>query len=178
MHHHSLRRKGREEADYTGPKDGFGSLTLGGYDLARHIPNNVSFNLAQDITRDLVVGLQSIMSRSDVGAVQSLLPSPIMAFIDSTTPYFYLPLNSCEAFERTFSLTWNEINQVYWVNNSLHDSLRAMNATITFTIGDSQRGGSTVDIALPYDSFDLSAVLPGTESHRMLFPLRRAGTYL
>lgn len=60
-----------------GLKGVFGSLTLGGFDAARFVPNNVSFQLAPDISRDLVVGLQSITSTDDDGSTQLLLPSPI-----------------------------------------------------------------------------------------------------
>lgn len=69
----------------------FGSLTLGGYDAARFVPNNVSFNLAPDISRDLVVGLQGITSVESNGSTQLLLPSAHLMFIDSTVPYIYLP---------------------------------------------------------------------------------------
>ena len=38
----------------------FGSLTLGGYDANRFIPNDVSFDFYQDISRDLLVYLHGI----------------------------------------------------------------------------------------------------------------------
>lgn len=52
-----------------------------------------------------------------------------------------------------------------------------MNPTITFTIGSSTSGGPTVDIDLPYASFDLSVSYPWIDQDMptsRYFPLRRA----
>lgn len=151
----------------------FGSLTFGGYDLSRLIPNNVTFDLAPDISRDLVVGLQSITYDMDASTV-SLLPTSILAFIDSTIPWIYLPLESCQEFERAFGLTWNATVDLYLVNDTLHQSLTARNPNITFQIGNSQTGGPTVDIVLPYASFDLLASYPLVSEASRYFPLQRA----
>ena len=151
----------------------FGSLTFGGYDLSRLIPNNVTFELASDISRDLVVGLQSITYDMDASTV-SLLPTSILTFIDSTLPYIYLPLESCQEFERAFGLTWNATVDLYLVNDTLHQSLTARNPNITFQIGNSQTGGPTVDIVLPYASFDLQALYPMVLESSRYFPLQRA----
>lgn len=151
----------------------FGSLTFGGYDLSRLIPNNVTFDLAPDISRDLVVGLQSITYDMDASTV-SLLPTSILAFIDSTIPWIYLPLESCQEFERAFGLTWNATVDLYLVNDTLHQSLTARNPNITFQIGNSQTGGPTVDIVLPYASFDLLASYPMVLNSTRYFPLQRA----
>ena len=148
-------------------------MTFGGYDLSRLIPNNVTFNLAPDISRDLVVGLQSITYVID-GATTSLLPTSILTFIDSTFPFIYLPLESCQAFEKAFDLTWNATEGMYFVNDTLHQSLTAMNPNITFQIANSQMGGPTVDIVLPYASFDLQAFYPMEVNTTRYFPLQRA----
>lgn len=49
-----------------------------------------------------------------------------------------------------------------------------MNPNITFTIGDSVNRGPTVEIALPYASFDLQAAPPAAAQGSRFFPLRRA----
>ena len=155
----------------------FGSLTLGGYDRSRFIPNNVSLSLATDISRDLVVGLHSVTSTSSNDSLTeqtSLLPTPILAFIDSTLPYFYLPVEACKKFERTLGLSWSETDAMYWVNDTLHDSLVASNITFTFTLGDSAVGGPTVQIALPYASFDLEVKSPFESKSMRYFPLQQA----
>ena len=152
----------------------FGSLTFGGYDLSRFVPNNVSFSLASDITRDLVVGLQSITSTDTNHSTTSLLPSPILIFIDSTQPHFYLPIESCQAFENAFGLVWNSSTKNYFIDDNLHQRLMTRNPNVTFTMGNSVAGGPTVDIVLPFASFDLQAIPPAVENATRIFPLRRA----
>lgn len=130
--------------------------------------------MAPDISRDLVVGLQSISSTATNGSTISLLPTPILTFIDSTFPFIYLPLESCEAFESAFDLTWNATALLYPVNDTLHQSLTARNPNVTFQIGDATTGGPTVDIVLPYASFDLLASYPMVLNATRYFPLQRA----
>ena len=150
-------------------------MTFGGYDSSRFIPNNITFDLAPDISRDLVVGLQSITSTAANGSKHSLLPNPILTFIDSTLPLIYLPLESCQAFETAFGLTYNDTARLYIVDDSLHQSLTTSNPNITFELGNSVNGGPTVDIVLPYASFDLLASPPRVVGNATkYFPLKRA----
>lgn len=155
-------------------KGAFGSLTFGGYDTSRFIANGISFKLAADVTRDLVVGIQSIISTDADRTIRNLLTSPILTFIDSTQPFIYLPLESCLAFENAFGLIWNQTDEIYWVNDTLHQTLLVRNPNITFTLGNTASGGPTVDIALPYISFDLEATSPVVTQRSRFFPLRRA----
>ncbi|KAM0794413.1 aspartic peptidase domain-containing protein [Usnea florida] len=160
---------------YYQSKGFFGSLTFGGYDLSRQVPNNVTFDLAPDNSRNLVVGLQSITSTNANGSQISLLPNPILTLIDSTLPWIWLPVDACQEFERAFDLTWNDTALLYLVNDTLHESLIARNANFTFQIANTQTGGPTVDIVLPYASFDLLASYPlVTTSATRYFPLIRA----
>lgn len=69
---------------------------------------------------------------------------------------------------------WNETAQSYWVDEELHNQLQLLNATVTFTLGNSLDGGRTVDIVLPYASFDMLVKPPAAESANRFFPLRRA----
>ena len=155
----------------------FASLTLGGYDSSRFVPNNVSFLLRPDVSRDLVVGLQEITADYANGSSVALLSESIYVFIDSTIPYFYLPLDACQAFERMFGLVWNATYGIYLVDNNLHQSLLNANNNYTFRLGDSKDGGQTVDISLPYSSFDLNInypLVPHNLSGSHYFPLIRA----
>lgn len=149
----------------------FGSLTLGGYDASRFTPNNVNFSMGADISRDLLVGIQTITSGST-----SLLSTPIFALIDSLVPHIWLPLSACQAFERAFGLTWNETAQLYTVNDTLHTSLTNSNPTVRFTVAPDATGGSSVAIDMPYGSFDLVSgpSLSNVASGTRFFPLRRA----
>ena len=160
-----------------GLKGVFGSLTFGGYDTSRFVPNNISFSLAQDSTRDLVVGLQSITANYPNGSAMSLLRTPDYFFIDSTIPYIYLPDDTCEEFENAFGLTWNATYEYYFVDDALHEALVAGASNITFRLGNSKSGGNTVDISLPYSSFDLALDYPLIDSNMSgtrYFPLKRA----
>ena len=152
----------------------FGSLTFGGYDASRFEPNNVSFTLAPDITRDLVVELRLILATTANGSIHSLLPSPMLTFIDSSQIFIYLPLESCQAFEKVFGLIWDNVNEMYWVDDAQHQFLLELNPTVNFTISDSENSRQTVDMVLPYDSFDLQETTPAAENSRRFFPLRRA----
>jgi hypothetical protein len=151
-----------------------GSLTLGGYDESRFTPNELKFSFAPDNSRDLVVGLQSIISTNTNGTVHSLLPSGILAYVDSTVPHIWLPVEACQAFEEAFGLTYDKESELYLINDTLHDALVAQNASITFTLGRLQTGGQTVNITLPYDSFDLQATPPFVKKRTRYFPLQRA----
>lgn len=153
------------------PKKTFGSLTLGGYDSNRFIHNAQTFTFGEDISRDLLVGVQSITSGSD-----SLLPNGIITYIDSTVSHIWLPLESCKRFEAVFGITWNPSAELYLVNDTLHNALVAKNASVQFTLGQTTTsGGPTVNITLPYAAFDLTVTnSPSLNGTSRYFPLKRA----
>jgi hypothetical protein len=131
--------------------------------------------MSPDVSRDLVIGIQSITMANSTNSQISLLPSGgIFAFVDSTLPYIWLPLDACQAFERAFGLTWNQTSEMYLVNNTLHSTLVASNANVTFTLGVGKSGGDTIDVVLPYASFDLTASPPLVQNSTSYFPLKRA----
>ncbi|KAI4161371.1 MAG: hypothetical protein LQ342_004923 [Letrouitia transgressa] len=150
-----------------------GSLTLGGFDESRFVPHNITFNFADDSSRDLVVGLQSI----SVGDSSfSLLSSPILSFVDASVSHIWLPLDACRAFEDAFGLLWDKALQLYLVNDTLHDSLLARNPTLNFRLAPDTTSAQTIDIALPYASFDLQLTntYPNVNHSTRYFPIRRA----
>ena len=132
----------------------FGSLTLGGFDSTRFVPNNVSFPFGTDISKDLLVGVRSITS--DASSSQ-LLSKGICTFIDSLAPHIWLPLEVCQTFEKAFGLVWNETSKLYLVTEDRHNKLVDLNPNVTFKLGPSLTDGDTVDIVMPYGSFDLTA---------------------
>jgi len=148
----------------------FGSLTLGGFDSSRFVSSNLNFSMNEDISRDLLVAVQSITTNL---TGSSLLSSPIYAYIDSLVPHMWLPLDTCAAFETAFNLTWNSTAQLYLVNDSLHQMLIGRNPTVTITIGPSMSGES-VSIEMPYWSFMLNASSPLVNDVLRYFPLKRA----
>ncbi|KAL8752290.1 MAG: hypothetical protein Q9184_005782 [Pyrenodesmia sp. 2 TL-2023] len=131
------------------------SLTLGGYDASRFVASNLTFELAGDNSRDLVVGVQSI---SVVGSSQELLPTPILAFVDSTVPHIWLPVEACRAFEELFGINWDPSSDLYLVNETTHQALLAQDASLAFRIGTNMVTSNVIDIVLPYASFDLQVL--------------------
>ena len=153
------------------PKPVFGSLIFGGYDTTRFQPENLTVTMGPDTNRDLLVGITAIESGGD-----SLLPSSIIAYIDSTVAQIWLPDVACERFESVFGLVWNETFNLYLVNDTLHSDLVSQNPYITFTLSTGASNSiNTFNITFPYASFDLTVGFPliGNTTSRY-FPLRRA----
>lgn len=150
----------------------FGSLTLGGFDASRFVPNSLNFSMGEDISRDLLIAVQGITTNM-TDSSPSLLSSPFYAYIDSLVPYMWLPLDACAAFESAFNLTWNSTIQLYLVNDSLHQMLLAQNPTVTMIIGPST-SGDNISIEMPYWSFMLNASYPLINDSSRYFPIKRA----
>lgn len=147
-----------------------GSLTLGGYDDSLSDQNGVSFPFYYDQSRDLTVGLKSITGSGG----QSLLPSGILTFIDSTVSQIWLPIEACEAFESTFGLVYDTTIQLYLVNDTQHATLLKQNTSLTFTLSPTLQGSADVNITFPYSAFDLEVSFPLVDSTQRYFPLHRA----
>ncbi|KAK8003202.1 hypothetical protein PG989_002921 [Apiospora arundinis] len=154
-------------------KQVYGQLIFSGYDTSRFTENSVSFTMARDLTRDLVVVLQSV-SYSGGSTTDTLLSEPINIFIDSTDPNLWLPKSACEAFEKAFGLTLDEASGMYLVDESHHTKLLDSDAQVTFRLSDVTSGGDTVRIVLPYAAFDLKAEYPLVQNTSYYFPLKRA----
>lgn len=153
-----------------------GSLILGGYDQAQISGSPINFNFAQDVSRQLVVAVQSISwtSASSGQGDGNLLPSPILALVDSMVPQFYLPVEACQQFEKAFGLVWDATKSMYPVDGPLHDKLTQQNPKVTFNLGNGLNGGQTVSITLPYAAFDLTMASPPATNATRYFPLLRA----
>lgn len=105
--------------------------------------------------------------------MSSLLPSPTLAFIDSTVPYLYLPKDACEAFESELGLVYNKENNLYFVDHALRQKLLDSKPQFTFRLGNDKLSKPTIDITLPYASFDLVAKPPLRPNATTYFPLRQ-----
>jgi Eukaryotic aspartyl protease len=157
------------------PRTVLGSLVLGGYDQSRSSTSSfISLPFFSDQSRDLTIGLQSI-STNATGSQTNLLTSGIYAFIDSSIAELWLPLSVCQAFESTFGLTYNTTNNLYLVNDTLHNQLLSSNPSVSMILGSSSSGGSTINVTLPYASFNLQAQYPlVSNGASWYFPLQRA----
>ena len=130
--------------------------------------------MAGDISRDLVVGLQSIEFTDATTTNKNLLNPGILTFIDSSIPHIWLPTQTCQAFEDSFGLNWNSSIERYLINRTHHDQLQKQNASVSFILGNNVNGGSTVNITFPYASFDLNISAPFVDTDQYYFPLRQA----
>jgi hypothetical protein len=153
-------------------KEVYGQLIFSGYDTSRFTENSVSFTMADDVTRDLVVALQAITYSGTSQA--TFMSSSINIFIDSTDPFLWLPDSVCDAFEDAFGLTLDNTTGLYLVNDTHHTSLLATDAEVSFRLSDVSDGGDTVTIILPYEAFALQAEYPLVENTTYYFPLKRA----
>ena len=150
------------------------SLTFGGYDQSRFDSNGVYFTFSSDPDRDLLVGLQSITYSDSKVASTPLLPQTLFALIDSTVPDLWLPVEACTAFEKAFGISWDPLHLKYLINDTVHDTLLKQNASVKFQLGNAVDSGPTVDIVLPYASFDLQLGPPILPNVTRYFPLRQA----
>lgn len=147
----------------------YGSLTLGGYDASKFVPNNLTFDFGPQDDRELIVQLNKISTANNT----TLLPSPIPMLLDSTIPYIYLPVAACEEFEKAFGLVWDNATQLYLLTTAQHTVLQTQNPNVTFTLGN-LTSSKTVDIILPYAAFDLTVSYPIVANATRYFPLKRA----
>jgi len=130
--------------------------------------------MAEDLTRDLVVALQSITYTGSTS--KTLLSNSIDIYIDSTDPNLWLPAEACDAFEEAFGLTLDEKSGLYLVNETHRNQLLDSNAEVSFRLSDVKAGGDTVTIVLPYAAFDLEAKNPLVDNTSYYFPLKRANS--
>ncbi|KAF1917675.1 aspartic peptidase domain-containing protein [Ampelomyces quisqualis] len=154
------------------------SLTLGGYDASRTIPNELTFIMAPDNERDLVVGVAGLTaSTTNNNNINLLEREDLNMFIDSTVAEMWLPIDVCKAFEDAFGLKYDNKTNLYLVDDVLHQNLLAQNPSITFTLGQKYTTNATMQITLPYAAMDLEASPPyrGLQQKSRYFPLRQGG---
>lgn len=149
-----------------------GSLTIGGYDASLLEPNDLVVEFNGDSDYDLTINVNSISMSSNNGT-RNLSTSWFPAFIDSTLPYLYLPIEVCQQFEEAFGITFDNDTELYLVSDSLHEKLLSQAANITFSLTNIT-SQTIVDIVLPYSAFDLIADYPLVKNATRYFPLKRA----
>ena len=132
----------------------------------------MTFTFAND---SKVVALQAVVA-IDSNAETSLLDQPILALVDSTVPHIWLPEQSCNEFEKAFGITHDVGSDLYLINETIHDALIKRDASVSFQLSNTLNGGPSVNITLPYKSFDLNVTetVPYVTSASRYFPLRRA----
>lgn len=149
-----------------------GSLTIGGYDASLFEPNDLTVAFDGDSNYDLTINVNSI-SMSSASGNRSLSTNSFPAFIDSTLPYLFLPIDICRQFEEAFGINYDNATGLYLVNDTLHDQLQSQAANVTFSLTN-VTSQILVDIVLPYSAFDLIADYPLVKNATRYFPLKRA----
>ena len=153
---------------------GVGSLTFGGYDAARFVPNNITFDFSSNQARDLSVGLQSIRLLTPNQSSIELLPSPIETLIDATVPQIWLPVAACQLFEKAFHLVYNDTIGLYFFSST---NPPMQNSTLSFQIAPTTANASAVNITIPFAALNLhlTSDYPGNNpKNTQYFPLHRA----
>lgn len=142
-------------------------------DASRFESNSLTFNFGEDISRDLLVGVQSWYSTESNGRQTTLLSGGVFAYVDSTVPWIVMPDEACNEIEQAFGLTMDNATGLYLLSESQHTTLSSRNPNFTFVLGNDISGGATVSITLPYKAFDLSLSAPIVNSTSNYFPLKR-----
>ncbi|KKY19779.1 putative eukaryotic aspartyl protease family protein [Phaeomoniella chlamydospora] len=169
------------------------SLTLGGFDRVRYIPNDVTFSLDANARPVVALNQMLVTSTANLSTHTGSGPnwtSPLtlssesdaaLFVIDSSTPFLWLPETVCDRFANAFGLFYNETLQLYTYENNVTSptELGNWNLTFTFTIADTPGSSKSINLTLPFDAFNLqlSSPFPGlntTKSPLEYFPLRRA----
>lgn len=155
-----------------------GQLILGGYDSTRFKANTnpFSFSFSTDASRLLTVGVESITATNTLKGTYSLSSGSHFSLVDSTVSHLWLPRDICDSFEAAFGLTYDPNTELYLINSTMRDQLKARNPSVTIKLVNSMTDTTTnyTNIILPYSAFDLQASYPYYQNATNYFPIRRA----
>ncbi|KAL6704358.1 hypothetical protein ACN47E_008314 [Coniothyrium glycines] len=153
----------------------YGSLTFGGYDQSRFVPNSISFPFDANDSRKPSLNVQAIVAQDLTNQTVNLLPDgAAYTLVDFAESQLWLPISTCDAFATAFNLTYDNATDLYTVDPSTHNQLMARNPTITFGLGQTYDPAKRVNIVLPYSAFDQQATYPIYQNATNYFPIRRA----
>jgi hypothetical protein len=173
------------------------SLTLGGVDTNRFVPNSATFTLGPNAQPIIAINSIEVSSNLPSGSSEGLnwATNPLTLqnnsqaefhTIDSSTPFLWLPEYVCDSFAEAFNLTYDDNLELYVYpdNGTTLDKIRNQNITFTFSIADFPGSSNSVNISLPFAAFDLQLSFPypglganATSTSTNYFPLRIASNY-
>lgn len=143
------------------------SLTLGGVDASRFIPNNATFSLSSGyvpaVTVSSITVSSSVVEASTFPSNWTSNPLTLLDdteaglfTIDSSTPFLWLPESVCNQFATALNLTYNDTLELYLYEDTISspESLSTWNLTFTFSLGKAIGSTAHTDILLPYSAFD------------------------
>lgn len=177
-------------------------MTLGGYDKHRFQPHDTTFSL------DPVTRLPNVRLRGITAQVSSIEKAPtsnwtsttrpfvtmedsIIAVVDSSTPYLWLPTEVCERFATALNLKWRDDLGVYVFSEGSQYTGYQSDASLsfTFTLSSYQNADNfgqpfdtpgVVNITLPSSAFahllryPFKNVIQWGDSSIPYFPLKRS----
>jgi hypothetical protein len=178
------------------------SLTLGGYDTLRYEPHDTKFSL-DPVTRLPAVRLRSVIAEvpteeqapnknwTSTARPLVTMDDSIIAIIDSSTPYLWLPTEVCERFAAALNLKWREDLGLYvFADGAEYTRWQSDTAlSFTFTLSSYQNADNfgqplntpgVVNITLPSAAFaqilryPFKNVIQWGETSVPYFPLKRS----
>ncbi|KAM7217047.1 Aspartic peptidase domain containing protein [Rhypophila decipiens] len=179
----------------------FASLTLGGYDKLRFVPHETQFALDPEtrLPRVRLRGVTARVSSLDkapgnwTSTSQTLveMSDSIVALIDSSTPYLWLPEEVCDRFASALNLTWREDLGLYVFPEGSHYMDFQSDQALSFTFSVSSYDNTdnfgrpldlpgVVNITLPSAAFahllryPFKNVIQWGDSSIPYFPLKRS----
>ncbi|KAH8894077.1 acid protease [Thozetella sp. PMI_491] len=148
-------------AHYIGSNGTVGSLVLGGYDTLRYTPHSTSFTLDPN-TRSPSVrvrGVTATISSLDKAPTQwnstqqtlVAMKDSVVAVIDTSTPYLWMPTIACERFAALFNLTWSDDYGVYLFpdTEAYTKFLDAESLSIVFSLSSFENSDITGPLNVP-----------------------------
>lgn len=153
---------------------------MGGYDASLVTPSENPFSFAASENSGLSVGVQSIVGRETLNGTTSFTAvlgssAGFLSLIDSTVPHIWLPPEVCDQFEIAFGLEYDEVTDLYLINEDIREDIQ--NAEIEIKISDNPTNitsETSINIVLPFAAFDLTASWPIYNEPTSYFPIRRA----
>ena len=129
-------------------------------------------------SRYLNVGIQSITFTNSTTDAEPILSEDegIFALLDSTIPDLWLPEDVCDKIADAFGLTFNSLNLKYTITDEQHEKNVEENPTVSFKVGNLNKGGPAVDIAFPYSAFAHNFTDPKTAKTIRYVPIRQASS--
>ena len=141
----------------------------------------VSISMPNNQNTTLAIGVPSILYSTtpgvspDTSSFTESCGGGFRANIDSTLPYLILPDCICDHFERTFGLTYDETQNLYFVNSTSHERNGQQNGTVEFKIAGSPSDTATyANIQLGYSAFDQQWKPTVGGNATNYFPLKRS----
>ncbi|KAK6075120.1 eukaryotic aspartyl protease [Seiridium cupressi] len=176
------------------------SLVLGGYDQTRFVSHDTAFSLnsttrqPEALVRAITASISSVNQASTAWNSTSLSLSSfdesVVALIDSSTPYLWLPAVICDRFAEALNLTWNETFGLYlFSNNQIYEGFSDTDLAFTFSLssndnrdnfGDPLNVGGVVNITISANAFAQTLRYPFMNLFEYgdaaipYFPLKRA----